>query len=214
MNTIRIVLADDHRMFREALRAMLADEPDIVIVAEAGCAAETLSCLEQHRPDVLLLDIAMPDISGIEVAAQASVLYPALRIVALSGYAERLFVENMLQSGARAYVVKSAGRDELLLAIRSVMAGRVFLSPEVTGSMLDQRQSDDPVGTSGIPLAPRERAVLKLLAQGGRSADIARELGIKPSTVDTHRRNIKKKLRLSTIADLTRYAIREGLLAN
>lgn len=214
MKTIRIVLADDHRMFREALRAMLADEPDIEIVAEAGNASETFECLGLHRPDVLVLDIAMPDVNGIKVAAQASVQYPELRIVALSGYAERLFVESMLQSGARAYVVKSAGRDELLLAIRSVVAGRVFLSPEVTENMLGQEQTD---GTEGPPialLAPRERAVLKLLAQGGRSSDIARELGIKPSTVDTHRRNIKKKLGLSTIAELTRYAIREGLLAN
>jgi DNA-binding NarL/FixJ family response regulator len=214
MNTIRIVLADDHRMFREALRSMLADEPGIEIVAEAGNAAETFDCLNRLRPDVLVLDIAMPDMNGIEVARQASEQYPQLRIVALSGYADRLFVENMLQAGALAYVVKSAGRDELLLAIRAAASGRHFLSPEVTGNMLGQRRP----GESGTPplssLAPRERAVLKLLAQGGRSTDIARELGIKTSTVDTHRRNIKKKLKLSSIADLTRYAIREGLLSS
>lgn len=209
--TIRIALADDHRMFREALRSTLAAEADIEVVAEAGNAAEAFECLARSRPDILVLDIALPDLNGIEVAKQAMARFPKLKIVALSGYADRLFVENMLEAGARAYVVKSAGSDELLMAIRAVANGRLFLSPEVTASMLGRHA--EPAGPPPLSaLAPREKVVLKLLAQGKRSADIGRDLGISSATVDTYRRNIKRKLNLSSIAELTRYAIREGLL--
>lgn len=209
--TIRIVLADDHRMFREALRTTLAADSGIEIVAEAGNAAETLACLPVHQPDVLVLDIALPDRSGIEVARAALSIQPGLRIVALSGYADRMFVEEMLQAGAGAYVVKSAGADELVLAIRAAMKGQIFLSPEITGGMLARSSPDAAVPPPLSVLGPRERAVLRLLAQGLRSAEIAADLGIAATTVDVHRRNIKRKLGIGSIAELTRYAVREGL---
>lgn len=209
--TMRIVLADDHRMFREALRTTLAADPEIEIVAEAGNAAETLACLPIHQPDVLVLDIALPDRSGIEVARAALSIQPGLRIVALSGYADRMFVEEMLQAGAGAYVVKSAGADELLLAIRAALKGRIFLSPEITGGMPAPSTPGADIPPPLTVLGQRERAVLRLLAQGRRSAEIAADLGIAVATVDVHRRNIKRKLGIASIAELTRYAVREGL---
>lgn len=207
---IRLMLADDHRMFREALRIPLAAEPDMEIVAEAGTSAETLRLLDDIAVDVLILDIALPDSTGIDTARQALARHPRLGIVALSGYADRLFVTEMLKAGARAYVVKSAGADELVRAVRAVVAGHAFLSPEVTtlAVPLASAQATPPLSVLGA----REQQVLRLLASGQRSADIAASLGISPATVDVHRRNIKHKLGISTTAELTRYAVREGLL--
>lgn len=209
---IRVMLADDHRMFREALRIPLIAEKDIEVVAEASTGAETLADVAVHLPDVLLLDIALPDIKGIEVARQVFQRFPSVRIVALSGYSDRLFVEEMLKAGALAYVLKSSGADELISAIHAVMAGHKFLSPELTSVMVRHVQPETAALTPPPSvLGKREREVLCLLADGRRSAEIASKLGIAPATVDVHRRNIKAKLDLRTTAELTRYAIREGL---
>lgn len=209
---IRVLLADDHRMFREALRFPLAAEPDIEVLAETSTGAETLEAVVRHRPDVLLLDIALPDIKGIEVARRVLRRNPEIRIVAVSGYSDRLFVEEMLKAGARGYVLKSSGAHELISAIRAVVAGHSFLSPELTSIMVRHVQ---PTGETPAPpisvLGRREQEVLCLLADGRRSAEIAEQLGIATATVDVHRRNIKQKLRLRTTAELTRYAVREGL---
>lgn len=209
----RLMLVDDHRMFREALRLPLAAEADMEIVAEAGSGAEALAVAAACRPDVVVLDVALPDMSGIEVAGRLLAAEPQLRLVALSGYADRLFVAEMLKAGVRAYVVKSAGADELVRAIRAAVEGHVFLSPEVTGVALGQgNRSSEDVAPPVSVLGPREREVLRLLAGGMRSVAIADALGISPATVDVHRRNIKRKLGLDTVAALTRYAIREGLV--
>jgi two-component system NarL family response regulator len=210
----RIMMVDDHRMLREALRAPLAAERDLEIVAEAGNGGEALERLEQVRPDLLLLDIALPDMTGIDVARQALARLPELRIVALSGYADKMFVDEMLKAGARAYVVKSAGTQELIFAIRAVLAGHVFLSPEITGAMLGQQDELRIPAPPLNALGRREQDVLRLLAQGMRSAEIGAALGILPATVDVHRSNIRKKLGLHSTAELTRYAIREGLLTD
>lgn len=210
----RLMIVDDHRMFREALRVPLAAENDLEVVGEAGSGGEALAVAADVRPDLVLLDIALPDMSGIEVAARLLAAHPRLHLIALSGYADRLFVAEMLKAGARGYVVKSAGADELIRAIRAVVGGLVFLSPEVTGGALGQAGSGtDEVAPPVSVLGPREREVLRLLAGGMRSAAIAAELGISPATVDVHRRNIKRKLGLHTVANLTRYAVREGLVA-
>jgi two-component system NarL family response regulator len=213
--SIRIMMVDDHLMLREALRGALNAEPDLNVVAEAGSGREALDKLKDECPDVLLLDIALPDMTGIDVAAQAVARYPKLLVVALSGYADKAFVDEMLRVGGRGYVVKSAGTRELISAIRAVVAGHVFLSPEVISAMIGQRHAPS------VQLAPplsvlgrRERDVLKLLAKGLRSGAIGAELGIQPATVDVHRSNIKNKLGLRTIAELTRYAMREGLLSS
>lgn len=133
---IRLMLADDHRMFREALRVPLSLEADLEIVAEAGSGQETLDAVDRTRPEVLLLDIALPDMNGIEVAKRVLARHPGIRIVALSGYTERMYVSEMMKAGARAYVVKSAGADELVRAIHAVVDGNLFLSPEVTAGIV------------------------------------------------------------------------------
>ncbi|KIL99442.1 DNA-binding response regulator LuxR family [Paramagnetospirillum magnetotacticum MS-1] len=211
--TIHVMLADDHRMFREALRVPLEAESDLEIVAETSTGSDTLAALENVRPDVLVLDIALPDINGIEVARAALKRHPGLQVVALSGFADRIYIEEMLKAGAHGYVVKSAGADELVSAIRAVAAGRSFLSPDVTHTMLRHVQ---PGEISAAPppsvLGKREREVLGLLASGKRSSEIASLLGIAVATVEVHRRNIKQKLKLSGTADLTRYAVHEGLI--
>lgn len=205
----RVMLADDHRMFREALRIPLGAEPDIEVVAEAGTGAETLDAVASHRPDVLVLDIALPDIKGMEVARAIGRRYDAVKIVALSGYSDRLFVEEMLKAGARAYVLKSSGADELISAIRAVSNGQRFLSPGLA-SVMERHDGEMPVPPISV-LGRREQQVLCLVADGHRSAEIATQLGISTATVDVHRRNIKQKLRLRTTAELTRYVVREGL---
>lgn len=187
-------------------------ESDLRVVAEAASGAELRSLLQTARPDVLVLDIALPDMSGIELARQVAKECPGLAIVMLSGYTDRLFVEEAMKSGALAFVAKSAGADELVFAIRCASAGKVFISPEVAGEVI--RQVVAPETREAPPmsvLGRREQEVLRLLAEGRSSPEIAAEMGISPSTVDVHRRNIKQKLNLRSIADLTRYAIREGL---
>lgn len=206
--SIRILLADDHRMFREALRIQLVAEKDIHIVGETGSAAGTLAAIRAARPDVVVLDIALPDGNGIDVARTIAARHPDIRIVALSGYVEPMYVEEAMKAGAHAYVVKSAGIEELLRAIRAVLAGHRFLSPEVTCGMVPQASAES---SPARLLTAREKEVLRLLASGRRSTEIAASLGISAATVEVHRRNIRKKLRLNSVAELTRYAIRQGI---
>jgi len=207
---LRLVLADDHRMLREALAEMLAKEPEIEVAGEAGSGREALEQVETLRPDVLVLDIGLPDMSGIEVARRLR--FSKTRVLMLSAYADKRFVREALKAGAAGYVSKGAAGDELANAVRAVARGDSYLSPEVAGPLV--RDLQEPERGSPPPssvLAPREREVLKLIAEGARSADIAAKLGITVSTVEAHRRNINRKLGLHTVAELTKYALREGL---
>lgn len=208
----RIMMVDDHLMLCEALRSALVAEPDLDVVAVANTAEQALSMLEQAAPDLLLLDIGLPDMTGMDLARQVLAILPSIKIVALSGYTERMFVDEMLKVGVRAYVVKSAGTHELIMSIRAVLAGHVFLSPEITAAMIDhlsdKRLLKQPTQNG---LGQREIEVLSLVVRGMRSAEIAQKLHIQPGTVDVHRANIKKKLGVSSIAELTHFAIRHGL---
>ena len=211
--SIRVMLVDDHLMFREALHIALAAVPDIEIVGEASSGAEMLAKVELLLPDIVVLDIALPDMNGIEAAQCLSERRLAIGIIALSGYSDRIFVQEMVKSGARGYVVKSSGTTVLVDAIRAVAAGQSFLSPEVTAVLL-RRVPGNKVSAAAPPvtvLSDRERQILGLLASGDSSPEIGVKLGISPDTVKAHRRNIKRKLGLKSAADLIRYAIREGL---
>lgn len=209
---IRLMLVDDHEMFREALRVILERQAEFLVVAEAANGGEALHILEHLRPDILLLDVALPDLNGIEVARRIAECQPEVKIVVLSGFADRFFVVESLKAGARAFVLKSSGSKELIRAIHAVDAGHVFLSPEVTGLAVGGASAGEGADKGRPPLTPREKEVLVLIVSGKRSAEIARQLNIAIATVEVHRRNIRRKLEIFTVAELTRYAIREGLL--
>jgi len=210
--TVRVVLVDDHRMVREALREVLTRVPDIEVVGEAGSGQEALDAAARCQPDVLVLDISLPDINGIEVATRLRDGGQAVKVVALSQFADKRFVTAMLRAGALGYVTKSAAGTELVLAIRAVAAGHGYFSPEIAGALALDMREGTPEGHAER-LAPRERQVLQLIAEGVRTTAIAEQLNVSASTVEVHRRNIMRKLGLRTIADLTRYAVREGLVS-
>lgn len=210
--TIRVLLADDHRLLREALRDVLAREPDIAVAGEAGDGRSTIELAAQLAPDVIVLDIGLPDLNGVEVAARLLEARPDAKLVALSAYADKRFVSEMLHAGAAAYVTKSSAATELVRAIRAVAAGHGYLCPEAASAAVSEVRGKRQRG-EGERLGRREREVLRLIAEGARSPEIADQLRISPATVEVHRRNIMRKLGLRTVAELTKYAIREGLIS-
>ena len=199
--TIQVAIAEDQRIVRDLLAATLAKEADIAVVGEASTGKQALEITLAARPHLLLLDVGMPDGDGIEVARSLAAQAPEVKVVALSIHSEPRVVRDMLAAGAAAYVLKSAALTELVAAIRSVMEGKVYVSP---GLGLD---------TPGPRLARRERQIVALVAEGKRTAEIAAQLGISPATVEVHRRNIMRKLDLHSVAELTRFAVREGLVS-
>jgi two-component system NarL family response regulator len=207
--TIGIVIAEDQRLVRELIATLLGREADMAVVGEASTGREALRAVDAARPDVLVLDIGLPELDGIEVARRLHREHPDLRIIALSVHTEPHVVREMLQAGAHAYLVKSAAPAELVQAIRAVMQHSVYLSPEIAREALDGMAA--PVHRSGRQLGQREREVLALLATGKRSSEIAAALSISSATVEVHRRNIMRKLDLHSVAELTKYAIRHGL---
>jgi two-component system NarL family response regulator len=210
---IRILLVDDHQMMRDGLRSILDLEDDLDVVGEAGNGYEALEMARTLQPDVTVMDVGMKDLNGIEATRQIIAQNPRAKVVALSTHSSEPYVISMLEAGACGYVLKDAAVDEMRRAIRVVAEGHHFLSPEVAGSVVASRLRGPPQNGASAPaaLAPRERQILQLLAEGHTSAEIARQLHIATTTVDSHRRNIMKKLDLHSVAELTKYAIREGL---
>jgi two-component system NarL family response regulator len=210
--TIRVLLVEDHRMVREALRDVLTKVPDIEVVGEAGDAREALEQARALAPAVVVLDITLPDLNGIEVAARLRDAGNPAKVVALSAFSDKRFVTAMMRSGASAYVTKSAAGTELVRAIRAVAAGQGYFSPEIAGALASQMR-DQPLEGELPRLSRREREVLRLIAEGIRSPGIAEELHVSVATIEVHRRNITRKLGLRTVAELTKYAIREGIVS-
>jgi DNA-binding NarL/FixJ family response regulator len=208
--TIRVLLVEDHRMVREALREVLTKVPDIEVVGEAGDAHDGLELAQSSAPDVIVLDIRLPDLNGIEVAARLRDSGNSAKIVALSAFSDRRFVTEMLRSGASGYVTKSAAGTELVSAIRAVASGQGYFSPEIATTLVAEVRQSGGASVSQ-PLARREREVLRLIAGGARSTEIAAQLHIAVATVEVHRRNIMRKLGIRTVAELTKHAIREGI---
>ena len=210
--SIRVMLVDDHQLVREALRDALVREPDIDVVAEAGNGQSALALAPACNPDVIVLDVGLPDIAGTEVATNLRGLCNGVKIVALSAYTDKRFVTEMLRAGANAYVSKSSAGSELVRAIRAVMQNQSSFSPEIAATLAQEFTGTTPEGSNVVQLGRRELQVLRLVAEGMRSNEIAERLQISPGTVDVHRRNLMRKLDLHSVADLTRYAIREGLI--
>jgi len=213
--TLRVIIADDHRMLRELLCGLLEREADMEVVGSAANGRELIAQVRDRSPDVVVVDIAMPELNGIEATARIVARNPKVRVIALSAYADRRYVLEMLKAGAVGYVIKASAGTELIRAIRAVAAGQSYLCPEVAGTVIGSVREAGmrhraPAGQPS-PLGSREREVLQLIAEGHRSQAIAKRLSISVATVDTHRRNIMRKLQVHTVAELTKFAIREGL---
>jgi DNA-binding NarL/FixJ family response regulator len=211
--TIRVLLVDDHEIVRQGLRALMAEEEDVELIGEAGDGREAMRLAEQLRPDVVVMDIAMPGLNGVEATRRIRELVPGLQVVALSMHADKRFVRQMLMSGASAYLRKGCKFSELITAIRNVAEGKGYLSPEIARTITEDytRRLQPKDSSAASLLTPREREVLQLLAEGHRPKEVASMLDISVKTVSTHRRNIMDKTASKSVAELTKYAIREGL---
>lgn len=214
MNAIRIVLADDHHVVREGLRALLETEPDFSIVGEAADGLATVDLVERLKPDVLVTDLMMPALSGLEVARQVALRSPTTRVVILSMYANEPYVLEALRNGAAGYVLKDSTGADLVQAVRQVLTGDRYLSPPLSARAIEAYVQKAEAGSLDIyeTLTTREREILHLAAQGCSNAEVATRLSISPRTAETHRANMMRKLGLRTQADLIRYALRRGIL--
>lgn len=213
---IKIILADDHRVVREGFRALLAGQKDFQIVGETGDGLETLRMVEQHKPDVLLIDIMMPGLNGLEVTRQLTQRGPSPRVVVLSMHSNEAYVLEAMKNGAAAYVLKDASSAELIRAVREVMAGRRYLSPPLSERAIEvylQKARTTQTIDRYDTLTTREREVLHLGAEGHTNNEIAARLFISPRTVETHRAHVMHKLNLRTHTDLVRFALRRGILS-
>ena len=211
--SIKVMIADDHKIVREGLRTMLEKVPDIKVVGEAvnGRMTERLAC--ELAPDVIIMDLSMPDLNGIEATRQIVAELPGVKIIALSVYDDRRFVLNMLKAGAVGYMIKDCAFKDLVKAIRVVMSHKTYLSIEVADIVVKDFRASSSTGESTAlqRLSPRECEVLQLVAEGKTTAKIAEILHVSVKTVESHRQKIMVKLHIKTIAELTKYAIREGL---
>ena len=212
---IRVVVADDHHLVRQGIRALLEKAGDIDVVGEAADGQEAVELAGRLAPDVLVMDIAMPRLNGIEATGRIRALGLATQVVVLSMHSNEMVVRRALRSGARGYVLKRSIAEELLLAIRSAVRGEVYLSPAVSAFLVDEFLRDqadveerDPLGA----LTPREREVLQLVAEGHTNAAMAQDLVISVKTVERHRANLMAKLKVHDVAGLTRVAIKHGLV--
>ena len=215
MSLITLILADDHRVVREGFRALLASEPDFRIIGETGDGLEALRLTEQLVPKVLVLDLMMPGLNGLEVARQLTHRAVPTRIVILSMHANEAYVLEALRNGAAAYVLKDSSAADLVRAVREAVAGRRYLSPPLSEPAIDTYlEKARKTGTLDIyeTLTSREREVLQLVAEGHTTPEVAGKLFISPRTVETHRANLLHKLGLRTQTDLIRFALQRGIL--
>ena len=212
---VRIVLAEDHTILREGLRALLTADPDFEIVGEAADGREAVRFVEKQIPDLILMDLSMPRMTGMDAIREIKKRYPQTKIIALTVHKTEEYLRTTLQAGADGYVLKDATHEELMMAIESVLRGKTYLSPGVSGKVvegyLEGKESQMPLSTLGL-LSLREREVLKLIAEGYKNKEIASDLCISLKTVEKHRANLMKKLDLHNAAALTAYAIEQGLV--
>ncbi|MGC2062935.1 MAG: response regulator transcription factor [Thermodesulfovibrionales bacterium] len=211
--SIRILMADDHRMFREGLRHLLEKEEDFLIVGEAENGRTAVKLAMELSPDIILMDVNMKDLNGIEATRQIASKKPSIRVVGLSMYSERQFVTEMLLAGVKGYLLKDAAIEELVLGIRTVMDGEVYLSPKIATGVIEEFTVGIKRAGSSVfsTLTPREREVLQMIAEGKSTKDIAFSLEISVKTIETFRQQIMAKLDIHSVAGLVKFAIREGL---
>ncbi|HKL22023.1 MAG TPA: response regulator transcription factor [Tichowtungia sp.] len=214
MNQVRLIIADDHLLMREGLCSLLKSEDRFSIVGEADNGQQAVELAHKLMPHLVVMDVSMPDLNGIEATRQILDENPNIKIVALSGHSNMVFVREILEAGASAYVLKSRAYEDLIRAVDEVMAGRKYLTPDIASGVVSEyveMSSSSQKDPAFVMLTPRERQVLQQLAEGRSTKEMADTLSVSVKTVETHRRNIMEKLELHTVADLTKYAVREGL---
>jgi DNA-binding NarL/FixJ family response regulator len=211
---INVLIADDHKIFRDGLISLMDGEPDLKVVGEAADGKEVMEKLPLVKPDLILMDISMGEAGGIQTTQMVREKYPEVRILVLSMHSETSYILKMLELGASGYLLKDAGKNEMLSAIRTVASGNSYYSSQVSAKLVEaltkkgkvQRRQDD------IPLTPRELEMLKLIAEEYSNQEIADKLFISIRTVDTHKRNLLEKLKVKNTAGLVKYALKKGLL--
>jgi DNA-binding NarL/FixJ family response regulator len=210
MKRIRILLADDHGVVRQGFRMILGAEADMEIVGEAANGREAVELAERLKPDIVVMDVAMPELNGIEATRRLAVAVPHARVLALSMHKDSVYVRETLRAGARGYLLKDSGPNDLVAAVRAVASGEGYLSPAVSNSVLDDYRRHV---TNAIDLlTSREREVLQMLAEGKTNKEIAVTLNLSVYTVDAHRGRIMEKLNLHSINEMVRFAVRNGLI--
>ena len=216
MAAVRILLADDHTILRKGLRLLLEREPDFGVIAEASNGREAVDTVSRDVPDVVIMDIAMPMLNGIEATKRISAEHPKTAVIILSVHADEAYVLRALKAGARGYLLKDSAENDLIQAIRVVAAGKAYFSPAVSKILADdylrqvrQQGVEDPYDL----LTARERELLQLIAELKSSKEIAGLLGLSPHTVDTHRGNLMQKLNIHSIPELILYAVRKGVIS-
>lgn len=215
MSEIRILLADDHSVMRTGLRLVLERQEDFLVVAEASDGREAVAMAQQHKPDVIVMDVTMPNLNGIEAARQISAALPQTAIVMLSMHSDESYVLRALKSGARGYLLKESAESDLIAAVRAVHAGKAFFSPAVSRIMVEdyvRQLQDREIEDSYELLTTREREILQLVAEGKSNKDVANLLNLSLYTVETHRGNLMEKLNLHTVPELILYAVRKGVI--
>jgi len=211
--SLKILLADDHKIVRDGLKSLIKKEVSMEVIGEADNGRKTVQLARDLEPEIIIMDISMPDLNGIEATRQILADSPDVKIIALSMHSDKRYVKGILSAGASGYLLKDSAFEELVEAIRTVDTGRFYLSSGIAGVVVKDyvgSQANKDALTSDI-LSAREREVLQLLAEGKSTKEIASDLHVSGKTIETHRRNITQKLNIHTIAGLTRYAIREGL---
>ena len=212
---IRVIVADDHTILREGVCSLLALQDDIEVVGEASDGVEALELLGKAAVDVVIMDMVMPRMNGLEATREIKRRWPGVKILILSMYDDDAYVQQVIQAGASGYVLKRVATEDLVQAIREVHSGASFLYPPIAAKLIDDYRrvisGDAPPGTVGV-LTPREQEVLRLIAEGNTNQDIADILGLSRKTVESHRGNIMRKLQLHDVTDLVKYAIRKGVV--
>jgi DNA-binding NarL/FixJ family response regulator len=215
MARVRILLADDHTVVRQGLRKLLEERPDWEVIAEAGDGREAVRLAEQHKPDVAILDVAMPLLNGIEATRQIARRVPSTKVLVLSMHADEAYVTQILQAGATGYLLKDSADVDLLKAVGEAARGKSFFSPAIARVMLDdyvRQLADKGVTDRYESLSEREREIFQLIAEARTNKEIAALLNVSPSTVETHRAHIMEKLDLHSAAEIVLYAVRRGVI--
>ncbi len=209
----RILLVDDHAMIRQGLCSLLEKQPDIEVVGSVENGRQAVDTVHQLAPDIVIMDISMPNLNGIDATRKIAEEAGSVKIIALSIHSSRRFVAEMLKAGASGYILKDCLFDELMEAIKTVLRGEIYLSPKITGVVIDdyvQRLSNQ-YQPNGPVISDREREVLQLLAEGKSTKQIALQIHVSAKTIESNRRNIMDKLKINSVAELTKYAVREGI---